>query len=193
MRRHGISSVDIQRVRGFRKNLLARTAERPFSTTFFLENLRKNGVRFAERSLRGEFRKLLAKYQYLDPNVERLLHMLRKRGFKNIILSWGNAPYQYQKIRTACRASFLRHFSKIIVTTKHKYAAIEKLMRRFPQVQTFFIDDSKEHIGLVKKHVPSVITLHFTKNRSLNDVKREVLRHAPRGRKASPGSRSSRG
>lgn len=176
MRGHGIPANSIARAHKFMTNLVARTAERPFSTTFFLENLKKDGVRFKEKVLRDDFKKLLVKCRYLDPSADRILHHLRRHNFINIIMSWGSAPYQYQKIRTVCGNDFLRHFVRVIVTTKPKYAVIGEMFRRFPSVPAFFVDDSDEHIGLVKKHLPRVRAIHFTGGKSLQKVRQEILR-----------------
>ena len=174
MRRHGFSPEIVKKASAFMARLIAQTAARPFSTAFFLESLKRNGARFNEKVLKDDFRKMLVKYQYLDPQAERVLHGLRKKYFVHIIVSWGSAPYQYKKIKTACGSSFLRHFSKIIVTTKPKHSVIGKLTRRFPETPTFFIDDSKEHVALVRKYISRIKTIRYSRGWSLKKVERVI-------------------
>lgn len=178
MQRHGVSEENIKRAHIFMTNLVARSAKRPFSTTFFLENLKKDGARFKEKVLRNDFRKLLIRYQYLDHNADRILHRLRKYNFMHILVSWGSAPYQSRKIKTACGVSFLRHFTQIVVTKKPKYFIIKKIIRRFPKIPAFFVDDSEEHIRLVKINLPQVVSIQFTKQKSLQVVEQEIMRRA---------------
>lgn len=183
MQRHGVPPQKIRTAYKFLMNLIDKTAKRPFSTTFFIETLKREKVLLKQNTLREDFRKLLIKYQYLDPAADRLLHDLRKRGFLHIMVSWGSAPYQYRKIHTACSASFLRHFARVIVTTRPKYIILKKITHRFPTIQTFFIDDSKEHIGLVKAHLPNVVALHFTSGKSLQGARQEILRRVRRDKR----------
>lgn len=178
MQRHGVSEEIIKRAHIFMNNLVARSAKRPFSTNFLFENLKKEGAHFKEKVLRDDFRKLLIRYQYLDPNADRILRRLRKYNFMHIIVSWGSAPYQSQKIKTACSVSFLRHFTQIVVTQKPKYFIIKKIIGRFPKNPAFFVDDSEEHIGLVKINLPQIVPIQFTKQKSLQTVEQEIIRHA---------------
>lgn len=146
-----------------------------FSVAAALRIIEKAGIRIPLKKFRKEFYRTLSSQNYLYKDVDRILHKLKRLGFCHVILSFGSAVPQYRKMHLGCGGGFTRHFKKIMVTNGHKYLFLDKLARRNHGINLFFIDDTREHIELVNRHVPDVKTIFYTRNKSLKDIKRIVL------------------
>lgn len=146
-----------------------------FSVAAALRIIEKAGIIIPLKKFRQEFYRTLSSQNYLYKDVDRILHKLKRLGFCHFILSFGSTVPQYKKMHLGCGKGFARHFEKIMVTSGHKHPFLNKLVRRNHGTRLFFIDDTKEHIELVNRHVPSVKTIFYTRNKSLKDVRRIVL------------------
>ena len=158
-----------------RAAVLLKKKGEPFSIAGLVRILRHNKVLFSEKSVRRALHKNLLKYQYVSPETEKTLHYLRRLGFLHIILSFGSAPFQYQKIKSGCGKKFIEHFTKVLVTKKPKFIFLRCILRRYPALPIFFIDDKEEHIALVRKHLPQILALHYKKSWSVKKVASLVL------------------
>lgn len=154
--------------------LLKKNGE-PFSIAGLTRILRRNKILFSEKSIRRALHKNLVKYQYVSAETEKTLHYLRRLGFIHIILSFGSAPFQYQKIKAGCGKKFIQHFTKVLVTKKPKHIFLRRVLRKYLSLPLFFIDDKEEHIVLVQKHLPQISALHYKKGWSVKKVARLVL------------------
>lgn len=161
----------IEGIRGRRKH---------FSVSEFLRGLRKKGYRFSKAFARSVFHGHLMNNTYYAPETDRLLDRLRQKGFIQMILSMGSAPFQYKKMRVGCGRTFSRHFVKIVVTKKPKYLTLAQLKRRFSGVPFLFIDDTKEHLLLAKRHVPGIQVIHYSNasKRTIRDLEQRILLYA---------------
>lgn len=165
-----VSPVELRRAAA----LLKKNGE-PFSIAGLARILRRNKVSFSEKFIRRELHKNLVKYQYVSVKTEKTLHYLRRLGFIHIILSFGSAPFQYKKIKAGCGKKFIGHFTKVLVTRKPKFTFLRHVLRKYPSLPLFFIDDKEEHIALVRKHIPQISALHYKKGWSVKKVARLVL------------------
>ncbi len=154
--------------------LLKKSGE-PFSIARLMRILRKNRVLFFEKPIRRALYRNLLKYQYVSSETEKTLHHLRRLGFIHIILSFGSAPFQYRKIKAGCGKKFLEHFTEVLITKKPKHIFLKRVLRKYPALPLFFIDDKEEHIALVRKHIPQISALHYKKGWSVKKVARLVF------------------
>lgn len=189
--RNGISREAIRRAYETMYRSIKQTAGRPFSLAMLFGLLRSQKIKINEKKLRERIRLLLSQESYLDPQADRIIHRLKKTGFRHIILSFGSAPLQYNKIKIGCGRKFVKHFLKIVVTTKPKYTVIKKIIKANPAVPVFFIDDAKEHLDFVKKYLPGVSTFHYSKKHQLSKIMRFLTkkvnsRQQPAGRPQMP-------
>lgn len=146
-----------------------------FSAALAIRLMRGYGFSVPEKKIRKDLHAHLAATQYFSSRIDALLHDLRRRHFCHMVLSWGAASYQHKKISIGCGEKFRRHFIKIATTRKDKFLFLKKVVQEYHDVPIFFVDDKWEHIALVKKHLPGVHTIHFTKRHSLQRVRREIL------------------
>lgn len=156
--------------------LQIRKKDGPFSTARVLRILGEKGYRISERKVRKDIHNHLLKTPYFDSSADELLHRLQRRGFLHIILSQGAASYTHKRVKVGCGEKFTRHFIKIYAVRRPKFFLVKKLKRHYPDLSFFFVDDTKEHIELMKKYVPGVRTIHYTKEWSLKKVERSVIR-----------------
>ncbi len=169
--------IDLQAA--LRKRLHINYVGHPFSLGVFLKILKEGGGHSISDSLvRKKHRQALLQNKYLDPQADRTLHFLRKKGYLLMILSFGTPSYQYLKIKMGCGKKFMRHFIRVKVTRGPKFLFIKELHRKFPRLPIFFIDDTRDHIILVKKHVPFVKTIHFTSSHTLSKVAKRIIAYA---------------
>lgn len=147
-----------------------------FSAALAIRLMRGYGFSVPEKKIRKDLHAHLAATQYFSSRTDTFLHDLRRRHFRHIILSWGAASYQHKKINVGCGEEFRRHFVKIVTTRKDKFLFLKNLVRQYPDMPIFFVDDKWEHIALVKKHVSQVHAIHYTPAHSLQRVKKEVLK-----------------
>ena len=169
-RKYGVQTPTIKSMRDqIRKKKIL------FSVAAALRIIKKSGTTIPLKKFRQEFYRTLSSQNYLYKDADRILHGLKRLGFCHFILSFGSTVPQYRKMRLGCGRGFTRHFKKIMVTSGPKHPFLNKLARRNHGIHTFFIDDTKEHIDLVKKYVPQVKTIFYTNKKSLKDVARFVL------------------
>ncbi len=168
-------NIDLQAV--MKGSLHIKYIGRPFSLSFFLRTLKENGHSVSELFVRRKYQTLLQN-EYLDPQADRILRFLRRKGYLLTLLSFGVPSFQYPKIKIGCGKNFMRHFIKIRVTKNPKFMFIKNIHRKFPQLPIYFIDDTSEHITLVKKHIPFVKTIHFTSSHTLPKVAKYIVSHA---------------
>lgn len=151
-----------------------------FSIRGFIHLLRRGGVRNVAKVVRRGFYHQLQKGAYYSKETDRLLHRMTHAGFLHYIVSAGHARYQYQKMLYGCGTAFRAHFKKTVVTTRPKHIALQKIQKRHQGVPLFFIDDTREHLRLAKKHIPGIIAIHYSnaRGRSLRAIERTILKHA---------------
>lgn len=175
---------DIERILhecGVRPSLLKMAERRlrrghiPFSLSSFLKILRISGAAVNVKKFRHDVHQQIISNKYFDPAADGVLRHLKRRGFVNVILSWGSTSFQLKKIHTGCREGFLRHFAAVRITQREKLLTLKKFARRNAAHPIFFVDDTPKNIALVKKHVPSIIALYYNRGRSLKDIEREIF------------------
>lgn len=159
-----------------------RRRRKMFSVTQFTRLLRKRKRGFSEKFIRLIFHKHLVEKEYYSLQIDRLLYRLKKKGFVQMILSMGSAPFQRKKMFVGCGADFQKHFTRIFVTSRHKFLTISRIKKRFPEVPIIFVDDTKENLDLVKKYVPGVATIHYSNlsGESPGNLERKILKYAKR-------------
>ena len=172
-KKHGVSAEFYEKMREKMRN-----GKIIFSISGAVRMLRRMRLKLSERKIRQELHNLLSSGAYLDPSADKLLHKLRKAGFCHMILSFGTQAFQYKKIHVGCGHTFRRHFWKMRVTRQPKFLFIKKIIKSYPETPAFFIDDTKEHIDLVKKNLPRVKTVFYTGRKSLKEVARLILKNA---------------
>lgn len=149
------------------------------TTLFTIQRLEKALRAVAPHIPRNTYRRIvhenLVRHNYLYPEVDRIFHRLRKRGFLHILLSFGYPSFQYKKINLGCSASFRRHFTKMMVTTGPKHTILKKIAAQYASLSIFFVDDTKEHITYAQKYIPRIHTFHFRSRHSLRDVEKKIL------------------
>lgn len=148
-----------------------------FSVARAVRMMRARGVSVKEKSIRKALHIHLAVTRYFAAPTDIFLQRLRNLGFIHIILSSGASSYQHKKIRVGCGKKFIRHFTKISTTRKPKFIYLRKLARRYPYTTIFFIDDTKKNLELVQKHVPGIITVHYSNvfGASLKNLEKKIL------------------
>lgn len=151
----------------------------PFSVARAVRMMRARGVSVKEKTIRKTLHNHLVITRYFTAPTDIFLQRLRNRGFIHIILSSGASSYQHKKIRVGCGKKFIRHFVKISTTKKPKFIYLRKLARKYPHTAIFFIDDTKKNLELVKKHVPGIITVHYSNafGASLKNLEKKILLH----------------
>lgn len=154
--------------------LKVRNEGDPFSVALILKILRERGYVIPGKKIRKEIHNHLRDTKYFPQATDTLLHRLRKKGVLHMILSHSTPSYLYKKVKVGCGERFLRHFAKIYATSIPKYVLLKKLSRRF-SLPVFFVDDTAEHIKLVKENVPKIKTLHYKEGWSLKKVERIIL------------------
>ncbi len=145
-----------------------------FSVALVLKILSERGYKIPNKKIREEIHSHLRDTKYFPKSTDSLLHRLRKKGILHIILSHSTSAYLHKKVKVGCGEDFVRHFVKICATSTPKYVFIKKLSNRF-SLPVFFVDDMDKHIELVKKHVPKIQTLHYTKGWTLRKVEQKIL------------------
>lgn len=158
-----------------------REGGKHFSAREFIRRLRKTKYRLPDKLIRRIFfQDHLPTGKYYPASVDRLLHRLRKMGFIEIILSLGSTSHQYKKIFTGCGASFLKHFERMYVTTRPKFLTLLKIQKKYPGLPLIFIDDTRQHLLLAKKHVPGINTIFYPNfsRRSLKSLEKKILHRA---------------
>lgn len=150
-----------------------------FSVAQFSRLLRKKRREFSDKFIRDVFHKHLVERNYYSSKTDKLLHQMKKKGFMQMILSMGSAPFQRKKMFVGCGSDFGKHFVRIFVTTRPKYITLLKICKQFPGLSLIFIDDTKENLDLVREHAPNVKTIHYSNlsGVSLGGLERKILRH----------------
>jgi len=150
-----------------------------FSVARSFRIMRSLGASVKEKTIRKALHNHLALTRYFAAPTDIFLRRLRNLGFMHIILSLGAPSYQHKKIRVGCGKKFIRHFAKISTTRKPKFIYLKKLARKYPHTTIFFIDDTEENIQLVQKHVPEIVTVHYSNisGVSLKNLERGILLH----------------
>ena len=162
---HWVAPAELRRAAA----LLKKGGEH-FSIAGLMRVLRRNKILFSEKLIRRALYRNLLKYQYVSSETEKTLHYLRRLGFIQVILSFGSAPFQYRKIKAGCGKKFLEHFTRVLVTQKPKFIFLKRILRKYPALPVFFIDDKEEHIALVHKHIPKIFAIHYKKGWSVKRV-----------------------
>lgn len=159
----------------------ARKYNKYFSISAFAKALRAHKIFLSKRTVRRVFHSNLAEQQYYDRRVDRMLHRFREKGFTQMILSLGNAAFQYKKMQS-CGTAFPNHFQKICVTTRPKYLALRKTKRQHREIPLIFVDDTRENLALAKKHVPGIFTIYYSNKsgHALHILERKILKYAKR-------------
>lgn len=161
-----------------------RRKKKHFTPRAISNFLRHRGYNISERETRTIIHGNLSSYNYLFQNVDRVLDELKRKNFRHFIVSFGHPLFQRRKIHTGCGENFGRHFESIFVTSRgSKYRVIRRIVKKFPGNPVFFIDDTKEHIDLVRRHVPNVHAIHYTPAHSLQKVRKEILQFYGRNSK----------
>lgn len=157
--------------------LKIRREKHPFSLALALHILRQWKIKIPEKKIRKEIHNHLALTNYFTADTDALLHRLRKRDLHHIILSSSAASYLRKRVLVGCGERFAHHFVKIFATRRPKHLSLKKLAERYSPLPIFFVDDNKSHIELVKKYVPSIMTIHYIQGWSLRKVERTILAH----------------
>lgn len=168
----GISAADFERA-----VLQVRREKMGFSTSRALRILRAMGLIIPEKRIRNEIREHLLETDYYASSTDAILHRLQGRHLVNVILSHGSPAYVHSRIRVGLGAKFTSNFVRICATQRPKHLFFKKLVRRYPDLLVFFVDDIRDNIKLIKKYVPSVITIHYAENWSLKKVEKAILRY----------------
>lgn len=169
-KKYGVPSARLWRV-----VLKIRKDGGPFSTARALRILRDWKFMVPEKKIRKEIHNHLAATDYFTSETDALLHRLRRHGFIHIILSHGASSYFHKRVRVGCGEGFIRHFPGIFATHRPKHLFLLKLVRRYPALPIFFVDDTDKHIKLVWQNVPKVKALHYTKGWTLKKVEKSIL------------------
>jgi phosphoglycolate phosphatase-like HAD superfamily hydrolase len=160
--------------------LQIRKGSSPFSTARAFRIMRSLGAVIKEKSMRSALHNHLAVTRYFTAPVDVLLRRLKSFGFGQMILSSGASSYQYKKIRVGCGKKFISYFEKIMITKRPKYATLLKIQKKYLGTPVIFIDDTKENLELVKKHVHGIKTIYYSNlsGKSLVHLEEEILKHA---------------
>lgn len=151
-----------------------------FSISRFIRGLRKKNISVSDKVIHAINDHNITNKGYYSPRVDALLHRMKKRGFIQMVVSKGSAPYQRKKMFVGCGIGFTRHFASLIVTPRNKHFTIAKIKKMYPAVPMIFIDDTKENLDLVKEHVPGVKTIHYSNvsGGSLSTLEKQILAYA---------------
>lgn len=165
----------------WRAVLRVRKSKVPFSVAHILHILRGWKVKISEKKLRKEIHNHLALTNYFTSDADAMFHRLRKQGLINIIVSFGASSYLRKRILVGCGRKFARHFTGIFSTRKPKYLILKKISRKYVAAPILFIDDTKTHLELVQKHIPGIITIHYSNassRSSLERLEKKILHYA---------------
>jgi len=169
----------------------ANIQEGPFSWALLVRRLKNKKKGVPLNSIKREMQSNLLSGRYVRSEASKVLKNLKSNGFANMLLSFGSPPYQYQKIKKGCGPQFCRYFDETAVTLGKKYLKFRSLVKKFSNIPIFFIDDTNEHLAMVKKHTPSVHTLQYSAQSPLGAVEEWI--HEQVQRYDSSGNHSARG
>lgn len=157
-----------------------RKRQEHFSVSRFTRELRKKRVDISERKIHQINHSNLKVGSYYSSKTDEFLHRLNKKGFRQMILSMGNARYQRKKMFFGCSKTFPGHFLKIMITTRPKYSTLLKIQKKYRGTPLIFIDDTKENLELAKKHVPGIKTIYYSNlsGKSLAHLEKDILSYA---------------
>lgn len=150
-----------------------------FSMATFIRELRKRKIAISEKAIRRVFHQALFSADYYSQEVDALLHRLSAKGFHQRVLSLGMPSFQYKKI-SSCGEGFVKHFDEIKITTRPKYLELLKIRKAFPLPPLIFVDDTKENLELADRHVPGIITIHYSNasEESIHNLEEKILHAA---------------
>lgn len=161
-----------------------RNTNIPISLAPVFSVLRKQKILVPEKKIRKEVHQHLLRTPYFTRDADTILRRFRKNGFHLFIISASSSANLRKKIYVGCGEKFARHFIKIFASRKPKHLLIKKILRAYPSAPAFFIDDTKENIDTVKRHLPAVMPLHYTRDWSLKEVEQKILTYQPKHAKA---------
>lgn len=155
-------------------------SKKHFSMASFIRALNRNGKKYSARKIRHIFLTNWRINSYYDLRVDALLHRLKKRGFVQMVLSMGNASFQYKKMFEGCGTSFGKHFTILIVTRREKYHTLRKFKNKYNGIPFIFIDDTRHNLDLAQMHVPNIKTIQYSNvtGHTLGWLEKQILHYA---------------
>ena len=151
-----------------------------FSIARFIQELRKRKVGISGRKIYKVNHTNLEEGDYYSPKMDALLYRLNRIGFRQMLLSFGSAPYQRKKMFFGCSAFFPKHFAKIMITSRPKYFMLLRVKKKYQNTPLIFIDNTKKNLELAQIHVLGVRTIHYSNlsGVSLKNLEKKILLYA---------------